>query len=146
MTTLWRFLFRNWYDNVSVFSAKQVQEFATANTYSDTVLWVFKTDCCCTNSIYNNQWQIYTGGAGEGGGFQRSSESMLQNSPVNVREMFKYKAASSLAAYATWTNQFVPSSLTLWISAVWGKDRTWNMYMHTIRAVSPAHSIVLDVQ
>ncbi len=25
---------------------------------------------CCTNSIYNNPQQIYTGGAGEGGGFQ----------------------------------------------------------------------------
>ncbi len=34
----------------------------------------------------------------------------------------KYQAASSLALYATWTNQLEPSCLTLWISSVYIKD------------------------
>ncbi len=54
-----------------------------------------------------------SGGAGEGGGFQSNSESALCNALVNANQPFKCKAVSLLAVYATWTNQLVPSSLTL---------------------------------
>ncbi len=33
---------------------------------------------------YNNPWQIYTGGAGEGGGFQRNTETALENAQVDT--------------------------------------------------------------
>ncbi len=56
------------------------------------------------------------------GGFQRNSDSMLQTALVNASQPFKCKAVSSLAAYATWTNPLVPSSLTLWISSICIKD------------------------
>ncbi len=46
----------------------------------------------------------YTGGAGEGGGFQRNSESMPQTALVNANLPFKCKAVSSLAADSIWTN------------------------------------------
>ncbi len=61
---------------------------------------------------------IYTGGAGEGVGFQKNYKSALQTNLVNASQQFKYKEKSLLAVYATWTSQFVPSSLTVWISSV----------------------------
>jgi len=39
---------------------------------------------------------MYTGGAGDGGGFQRNSESAPQESQVNASQPYKCKAVSSL--------------------------------------------------
>ncbi len=60
---------------------------------------VFKTYRRCTNSIYNNLQQIYTGGAGKGGGFQSN-----WNAQVNVNQPFKI-SSSKLVGFVCNMNQ-----------------------------------------
>ncbi len=93
----------------------QAQKLAAASAWRYSV---FKTHCCCTNSIYKITYsrsiQVELGK-----GFRRTLRTLLGNSQVNANQPFKGKhAASSLVAYATRTDQLVPSHLMLWISSV----------------------------
>ncbi len=90
--------------------------FARQNTYADTVLWVFKTYCCCTSSILTHNRSIQVE-LGKVEGFRVTLKGCCELL-VNDKRPFKCKAASSLAVYAIWTSQLLPSSLKLWISSV----------------------------
>ncbi len=96
---------------------KKVQELATANAYGVTVPWVFETYCCCTIAYKITCSRSIPVELGKVEGFRELWKHAARISSEYC-QLYKCKGLSSLAACPAWTNQLVPSHLTLWITSV----------------------------